>query len=133
MLSIDLQPTLFFYYSIAAVIVLLLLVYYFLHQRDADNPVILFKDFGRTVKIDEEERKLLMRQKILHRNVAFFAYLLSIIVSFVLGSIAVTRVINHGLDKNLIAIAFEISGGLVATVSFRRLYKSCKDDIEQLK
>ncbi len=118
-------------FSILAFILLCLLYYFYQAKQYRKDPVIVTKDFGST--LTPAQRGVIFNNKIRQQRTAYNAYLGSMIVSFLLGALAIGKFIFWGTDRSFLVDALSISGGVAATVSFKRLYNKCTIDVNNLK
>lgn len=68
-------------------------------------------------RLDEQ----IIAQKIRHEELSFLS-----------GAFAIYKIINDGICWKLLPDAFAILGGVLATVSFKKLYNTCSEDLEEI-
>lgn len=124
-------------YSLYLIVLFLVLfiVYWIVKFRESNLQVVRFEPFGSessNYQLNKKQKDKIIGQKITHRNIAFYTYWLSLIVSFGLGGYAIFKIIQ-GMDFKWLHDAFSISAGVVSTISFRKLYIKCDKDLNNLK
>jgi len=119
--------------SISALITIIIIVlfYFYINYLNNKNPVIGTDNFGKEAQ-SKILQKEIIRQKIRHKEISYFTYLGALIISFMLGAFAIGKIIFTGMDWTLLYDAFSISGGIAATISFKKLYQRCVIDINSL-
>lgn len=104
--------------------------YFFLRSKEAKSILIKMDEFGKADKTRQKGGEQIIAQKIRHKDMSFYSYLISLGISFLLGAFAIYKIIHLGMSWKLLPDAFAISGGVLATVSFKRLYNKCSRDLE---
>ncbi|MDI3321993.1 hypothetical protein [Pinibacter soli] len=118
----------FVYLSLSFLSIALLI--FFLIVKIKDNRVFVTEigDFEHgNVKKSLSEQAVL--QKMRHKEISFYAYLISLAVSFVLGCLIVVNVINQKIDWSLLVDGLKVAGGTVATVGFKKLHDKCTKEL----
>ena len=111
------------------IILILFVLYYYIRRVVLKSAIISLKDNGALTKKQEET---IISQKIRQKEISYYAYLVSLSISFVIGCFAIVKIINSEIDWKLLAKAIEIAGGTLATVSFKMLYNKCVEDLKHL-
>lgn len=109
----------------------LLVAYFILRYKDQQNPILESLQFGsehRKINFSEQ----ILHDKIKHKNIAFYAYLASIAISFLLGGWAVYKIVSNELQWKLLKDALGIAAGTVSTASFKKLYDKCSEEVKDL-
>jgi hypothetical protein len=114
-----------------AISLALLLGYFILSARNRRLAMNEIEMYGRP-HTDLHFSEQVLRDKIRHKNIAFYAYLTSLVISFLLGTWAIYKIINNELDWKLLKDAIGISAGTISTISFKNLYKKCSGEVEAL-
>jgi hypothetical protein len=114
--------------------VVLLIVYLIIRIRESNLPVVKVEAFGHEsskIQFNKKHNDRIIEQKIAHKNIAFYTYWLSLIISFGLGCFTVFKLILN-MDFKLLHDALLISAGVASTVGFRKLYLKCDKDLNNL-
>jgi hypothetical protein len=113
--------------------VVLLIVYFIIRVRESNLSVVKVEVFGPGSKFqfNKEQKNRIIEQKIAHKNIAFYTWWLSLIVSFALGCYALFKIIED-TNYKVLQDALIISAGIASTIGFRRLYLKCEKDLNNL-
>jgi hypothetical protein len=119
---------------LVAFFLVLSIIYIIIKFREKNIPIVKFENFGpgeSNYQLNKKQKAKIIEQKIIHKNIAFFTWWASLIISFVLGSYCLFM-LNQHKDYKYLNDALLITAGVVSTVGFRKLYNKCEKDLNNL-
>jgi hypothetical protein len=118
--------------------VVLLIVYLIIRTRENSLPVVSVDSFGpessSRFQFNKKQKDKIIEQKIAHKNLAFYIYVFSLVVSLALGCYFAIKVLQH-MGSKLWQDALSVSSGIlstVSTISFKKLHDKCEKDLNNL-
>ena len=115
-------------------------VYIYLFVEDRKNPLVLLEDLGtgsNAKKNNPNPEKIrlennLLKQKIQQRNIAYYFYLISLAMCFLVGILLAYKLVNSDQNFKLkdIMSCLGVCGGGVMARGFKKLYEKCDKTIK---
>ena len=111
-----------------SLIVLLIFIYAYLKLKDNSIDINSIYTFGEDPGAFDFEQNII-KQKLIHRNISFYAYIATLSVSFLIGSFALYKIIATQIDWKFLKDVLGLAAGTIATISFKNLYTKCTNEI----
>lgn len=119
---------------LAVFFIALSIVYFIIKLREGNLPVVKFENFGQgssNYQLNKKQKERLIEQKITHKNIAFYTWWASLIISFTLGCYSIFMLTQHQ-DYKFLNDALLITAGVASTIGFKKLYNKCEKDLNNL-